>query len=53
MPVSPNALATWANAVTVGRLLIAPVLFAVIPDGKGGSWAAFVKSCSVSAQQPA
>jgi len=42
MPVSPNALATWANAVTVGRLLIAPVLFAVIPDGKGGSWAAFV-----------
>ena len=42
MPVDPNAIATWANAVTVGRVLIAPVLFAVIPDDKGGSWFAFV-----------
>jgi CDP-diacylglycerol--glycerol-3-phosphate 3-phosphatidyltransferase len=40
MPVNPNALVTWANGITVGRLMIAPVLFAVIPDGKGGSWAA-------------
>ncbi len=40
MPASPNAVATWANAVTVGRLMIAPVLFAVIPEGQGGSWAA-------------
>lgn len=41
MPVDPNAIATWANAVTVGRVLVAPVLFAVIPDDKGGSWFAF------------
>lgn len=40
MPVNPNALVTWANGITVGRLMVAPVLFAVIPDGKGGSWAA-------------
>ena len=42
MPVDPNAIATWANAVTVGRVLVAPVLFAVIPEDKGGSWFAFV-----------
>lgn len=40
MPANATSLATWANAVTVSRLMIAPVLFAVIPDGKGGSWAA-------------
>jgi CDP-diacylglycerol--glycerol-3-phosphate 3-phosphatidyltransferase len=38
MPVDPNAIATWANAVTVGRLLVSPLLFAVIPEDKGGSW---------------
>jgi CDP-diacylglycerol--glycerol-3-phosphate 3-phosphatidyltransferase len=38
--VNKDALATWANLVTVGRLMVAPVLFAVIPDGKGGSWGA-------------
>jgi CDP-diacylglycerol---glycerol-3-phosphate 3-phosphatidyltransferase len=40
MPVDPNAIATWANAVTVGRVLVSPLLFAVIPDDKGGSWIA-------------
>lgn len=40
MPVNKDALATWANLVTVGRLMVAPVLFAIIPDGKGGSWGA-------------
>lgn len=41
MPVDPNALATWANAITVGRLAISPLLFALIPDDQGGSWFAF------------
>ncbi|MGD9704512.1 MAG: CDP-alcohol phosphatidyltransferase family protein [Acidimicrobiia bacterium] len=41
MPVDPNAIATWANAVTVGRVLVSPLLFAIIPDDKGGSWFAF------------
>ena len=35
----PSALATWANAVTVGRVLLSPVLFLVI-TGKKGSWLA-------------
>ena len=39
--VDPNALATWANAITVGRLLLSPVMFWVIPDGKEGAWVAF------------
>ena len=33
----PSALATWANAVTVARMLLAPLLFNLI-DGKKGSW---------------
>jgi CDP-diacylglycerol--glycerol-3-phosphate 3-phosphatidyltransferase len=35
----PSAIATWANLVTVGRLLVAPFMFLLI-DGKEGSWAA-------------
>ena len=42
MPVDPNALATWANAITVGRLLLSPLMFLVIPEGKSGSWVAFL-----------
>ena len=42
MPVDPGAIATWANAVTVGRVLISPVMFALIPDNKNGAWVAFV-----------
>jgi CDP-diacylglycerol--glycerol-3-phosphate 3-phosphatidyltransferase len=40
--VDPGALATWANAITVGRLLLSPLMFWVIPDDRGGSWVAFV-----------
>jgi CDP-diacylglycerol--glycerol-3-phosphate 3-phosphatidyltransferase len=36
---SPSAIATWANAITVSRILLAPVMFAMIPD-VGGSWPA-------------
>jgi CDP-diacylglycerol--glycerol-3-phosphate 3-phosphatidyltransferase len=41
MPVDPNALATWANAITAGRLVLSPVMFLVIPDHPRGSWIAF------------
>ncbi len=41
MPVDPSAIATWANLVTTARVLIAPLAFWMIPDGRGGSWAAF------------
>lgn len=41
MPVDPNALATWANAITVGRLLLSPLMFLVIPADTSGSWVAF------------
>jgi CDP-diacylglycerol--glycerol-3-phosphate 3-phosphatidyltransferase len=39
VPHDPNDIATWANAVTVARVLVSPVLFAVI-DGPAGSWVA-------------
>lgn len=41
MAVDPNALATWANAVTVGRILVSPLLFALVPRDGAGSWFAF------------
>ena len=41
MPVAPDALANWANAITVGRLLLSPLMFLVIPETPGGSWTAF------------
>jgi CDP-diacylglycerol--glycerol-3-phosphate 3-phosphatidyltransferase len=41
VPVDSNAIATWANLVTVARFLIAPLMFWAIPDGKAGSWGAF------------
>ncbi|MGA0185662.1 MAG: CDP-alcohol phosphatidyltransferase family protein [Ilumatobacteraceae bacterium] len=40
MPTDSNAIRTWANAVTVSRLLVSPLFFAIIPDYAGGSWAA-------------
>ncbi len=40
--VDPGALATWANAITVGRLLLSPLMFWVIPDDNQGAWVAFV-----------
>ena len=42
MPVDPSAIATWANLVTVARVLIAPLVFWMIPEDPGGSWPAFV-----------
>ena len=41
MPVEPGALATWANAITAGRLLLSPMMFWVIPEHDRGSWIAF------------
>ncbi len=41
MPVDPTAVKTWANLVTVARVLIAPLMFVLIPDQPGGSWEAF------------
>ena len=38
---SPDAIKTWANGVTVTRLMVSPILFAMI-DGQNGSWAALV-----------
>jgi CDP-diacylglycerol---glycerol-3-phosphate 3-phosphatidyltransferase len=35
----PSAIATWANAVTVARVMVSPVLFALI-TGTEGSWVA-------------
>lgn len=42
MPVDPTAVKTWANLVTVVRVLVAPVMFLLIPEEPGGRWAAFV-----------
>ena len=41
MPVDPSAVKTWANLVTVARVLIAPLMFVLIPAEPGGSWIAF------------
>lgn len=41
MPVDETAVVTWANMVTVARVLASPFLFAMIPDERVGSWAAF------------
>ncbi len=38
---SADAVATWANGITVGRVLIAPALFATI-SGRNGSWLSLV-----------
>ena len=42
MPVDPNALVTWANAITAGRLVLSPVMFLVIPDHQRGAWLAYL-----------
>jgi CDP-diacylglycerol---glycerol-3-phosphate 3-phosphatidyltransferase len=42
VPVDPSKIATWANLVTVGRVLIAPLMFLLIPETPGGSWVAFL-----------
>lgn len=38
--VDETAIATWANAVTVARILVSPLLFAIIPADTNGSWVA-------------
>lgn len=42
MTVAPDKLATWANAITVGRLLLSPLMFWAIPNDKNGAWIAFL-----------
>ena len=39
--VDPRTLASWANAITAGRLLLSPVMFVLIPDHDRGTWAAW------------
>jgi CDP-diacylglycerol--glycerol-3-phosphate 3-phosphatidyltransferase len=39
--VDQSALMTWANAVTVARVLLSPELFTLIPENGNGSWIAF------------
>jgi CDP-diacylglycerol--glycerol-3-phosphate 3-phosphatidyltransferase len=36
-----HGLASWANAITAGRLMLSPIMFWVIPEGTSGSWVAF------------
>lgn len=39
--VEQNQWATWANAITVGRLLLSPLMFWAIPNDDMGSWISF------------
>lgn len=39
--VDPAALASWANAITVSRLLLSPLVFLAIEGHPDGSWLAF------------
>ncbi len=43
MPVDPSSVKTWANLVTVARVILAPFMLVLIPDNysDGGSWPAF------------
>lgn len=41
MPVDPSSVKTWANLVTVARVLVAPFMFLLIPEKPGGAWLAF------------
>ncbi|MDA3031698.1 MAG: CDP-diacylglycerol--glycerol-3-phosphate 3-phosphatidyltransferase [Actinomycetota bacterium] len=36
------SIASWANAITTGRLLLSPVMFWVIPNHQRGAWIACV-----------
>ena len=42
MAADETAIVTWANMVTVGRVLASPFLFALIPDDGRGSYVALV-----------
>jgi CDP-diacylglycerol--glycerol-3-phosphate 3-phosphatidyltransferase len=37
-----DSIASWANAITVGRLVFSPIMFLAIPDHPAGSWTAFL-----------
>jgi len=37
-----DSIASWANAITVGRLVFSPIMFLAIPDHQAGSWTAFL-----------
>jgi CDP-diacylglycerol---glycerol-3-phosphate 3-phosphatidyltransferase len=37
-----NAIKTWANLITTARLLLAPIMFWLIPEHRDGAWAAFL-----------
>ena len=37
-----DSLASWANAITVGRLLLSPLMFLAIPEDGLGSWFSFL-----------
>ena len=42
MAFDETAIVTWANMVTVGRVLASPFLFMLIPDDGRGSYIALV-----------
>ncbi len=43
MPVDPSSVKTWANLVTVARVILAPFMLVLIPERftDGGAWSAF------------
>ena len=41
-PSQGLSIASWANAITTGRLLLSPVMFWVIPNHPRGTWIAFI-----------
>ena len=41
MPVDPSAIKTWANLVTVARVILSLPMLVLIPDDGTGSWGAF------------
>ena len=43
MPIDPSSVKTWANLVTVARVILAPFMLVLIPGSYsvGGSWPAF------------
>jgi len=41
MSVDPSAIKTWANLVTVARVILSLPMLVLIPDNGAGSWGAF------------
>ncbi len=40
--MNARSLASWANAITLGRLALSPVMFLLIPSDGQGAWPAFL-----------